>query len=236
MEQTTTIHESLAALCAQLDDWSGRTPLPGVTEQLAEIAQAARDASRPDLGDVVDLFGTLVDLTWQLGDTHDDDRNIGGLLEFLREAQRCLAAALNDEPGATDWMAELQRQASERWGECLAMVRCGELELRVSSDWESDLAADSPAQFVPVDSQQIGLILSSLRAGGVTESGSTRNSVGADDGSFVDRAAAHAHRTVNELTDGQLQAVALDHPEIRAACLDDAQRGLRAIEAGLLAY
>ncbi len=164
-----------------------------------------------------------------LADSEDTQQEGWQVRDFVRDAVECLEKAFQDDPDAATWMAELQQQAEESWGDCLELITPGDAPVTNHLAWQpasEQLDVDVESN---VNSSQIGLILESLDTDGSDESGDDRGHT---------RRLAEAGNLVSdsETSNGDAEDTILIDPEIRDAFLDDAQRCLASIESSLLAY
>ncbi len=220
MEQTTSIHDALEQIrqcCAAVQGDAAHAE--EARELFRSIAQAARDASRPDLAGLADLLADLAPLIQSLADAESPAEELQSLGDFLQEGVDCLAQGLQDDPAAPELMAQLRQRAESRWGECLRLLSSpGDEEFAADLAWEGGEPAELDEVPVP-DESQLGLILNSL-ATSVIE----------------DADAAQDPGEGSQATENRPSTCVLDDPEIREAYVDDAQCGLSSIEAALLAY
>ena len=123
MDQLTTAPEPLDQLRdAVAAARTARARICPTRLQLTEVAAAARDAARHDLASFSDVLGRLLQVVLTLIDSDDTRKEAWQVRDFVRDAVDCLEKALQDDPEAVPWMAELCQQAEESWGDCLELI------------------------------------------------------------------------------------------------------------------
>jgi chemotaxis protein histidine kinase CheA/CheY-like chemotaxis protein len=232
MDQVTTVSAALQQIRDALKrPDSPEAHLPQAIDQLTEVATAAREASQHDLADFASMLARLLQVVLSLIDSEDTLQEANQLKEFVLEALECLEKALQDDPEARLWMAELSQQAEASWGDCLQLIAPGDESFTREGAWQ---AADENALDVDMtlDSSQIGMILSSLHSKRSEEpSPPAAAEEEVPEEASCSPAAEETSRDVSHP-----ESVANLDPEIREAFLDDAQRCLGVIESSLLAY
>lgn len=248
MDSTNPIHELLIDVQSQLaSSVDNPRPLADAQQQLVRFAEAAQDASRPDLTEFAVLLSNLLQVLrdfWE-ADVPADDRH--ALLDFCRRSAAALERAVGDAAGQES-LDGLRQQAQQQWGECLQVLG----DTRVNTQEQDELwelpASSSPSvegasgdRVADADASQIGLILRSLGKTTIADSEQYEDhQATAAPELFGGNASGSESTFCPSMGDGlpsdeSARAILAD-PEIREAFMDDAQCGLGSIEAALLAY
>jgi chemotaxis protein histidine kinase CheA/ActR/RegA family two-component response regulator len=242
VEQTTTIHETFDSIRSCLQDGGdGVIRASEAADYFRGIAQAAHDASRPELAEFSELLARLMMLAQSLNDARECGEETASVQSFVHEALDCFAAVLNDDAEAAERMFQLRQQADERWGECLNLLGTMEEVSEEAEFWQSTSTLDTHTSGeITLDPGQIGLILSSLHHEPPADNanhGARPQPVAAKSAKSRSRQAKvpSAARSAPAAPAEGL-SLALADADIRDAFLDDAGRGLAAIESCLLAY
>jgi chemotaxis protein histidine kinase CheA/ActR/RegA family two-component response regulator len=255
MDPVTTAPAALQQLRDALQCSDGHeTYLPQAVNQLNEVSAAAREAAHHDLADFASMLARLLQVVLSLIDSEDTRQEAGQVQDFVCESLECLEKALQDDPDARLWMAELSQQAEASWGDCLQLIAPG--DETYARDWSSR-DENTPDIDMTLDTAQIGKLLESIDAMQAHEPAPPKESPANDPtepaakgSKATAKAPPKASAESNAPEDGssllvaeeksseksQPEHVANLDAEIREAFLDDAQRCLASIESSLLAY
>lgn len=240
--QSPYVNEDTARLIAAVDEaLSGNShdtaQLGDARQRLLALAEAARQTSNVELAASAELLANVVEiamctseLTAGAARSEDDaeatETGPTQPLDFVRAGLEVLRSALEDEAAASEDLARIQREARDRWGDYLNLLRAESIEEGSFSQWDFELdfggqAADEPA---PEDIQKI---LSSLAEIPVPEPDPEPVPTTAQQPFSP---ATHA----GELPTPPPPATITIEDEVLAAYLDDATRCLASLEEAVL--